>query len=94
MKAVPLNHIGRVTFVYAISGLMVSLELSVLISVLWFYKQGWVVRSPSPSVEDLLSQMSLELTLIVVLAVPFVFLHTMVMMRLFKLKVLPPKASD
>lgn len=94
MKSVPLKRIGRVTLVYAISGLMVSVELGVLISVVWFYKQGWVIQTPAPTTEDLLKSMSLELTLIVALSVPLVLLHTLGMMRLFKLKVLPPKASD
>ncbi len=94
MKSGPLNHIGRVTLVYAISGLMVSVELGVLIAVVWFYKRGWALQSSSPTTQDLLSQMSLEITLIVALSVPLVLLHMVALMRFFKLKVLPPKASD
>jgi len=79
-----LQTAKRATLVYVLSGLLVSIELAVLISLIWFYKQGWTISQEAPSTLELMEQMPAELGLLVLLAVPLVIGHSLLLLRVFK----------
>jgi hypothetical protein len=84
MNQVMLKQAGRATFVYVVSGALVSFELAVLISLFWFHRQGWVLTHDAPTTLQIMEEMPGALSLIVLLAVPLVIVHSLVILRFFK----------
>ena len=86
MNQAVLKQAGRATVVYMVSGAMVSFELAILISLIWFQKQGWVVAREAPTTLQIMEEMPGTLSLIVLLAVPMVIIHSLFFLRVFKRK--------